>query len=215
MTYLQVVNKVLTRLREDNVSTVAENSYSRLIGELVNDARTVVEDAWDWTALRTTLTVTTQASVFNYSLTGSGNRVKVLDVVNDTDNFFMDYKSSHDFNNYFLNQDPVEGSPKWFSWNGVNASGDAAVDVFPVPSGEYSLRFNVVLRNEDLVADADVIAVPNLAVVQLATAMGARERGETGGTSAQELFAIADNTLSDAIALDAARHGEENIWYYV
>ena len=56
---------------------------------------------------------------------------------------------------------------------------------------------------------------PNLAVVQLATAMGARERGETGGTSAQELFNIADNTLSDAIALDAARHGEENIWYYV
>ena len=215
MTYLQVVNKVLTRLREDTVATVAENAYSRLIGEFVNDARVAVEDAWDWTALRTTMTVTTQADVFNYSLTGSGNRLKVLDVVNDTDNFFMDYKTSHEFNNYFLNQDSVVGSPKWFSWNGVNDNGDAAVDVFPIPNGTYALRFNVVLRTEDLENDTDSIKCPNLAVVQLATAMGARERGETGGTSAQELFNIADNTLSDAIALDAARHGEENIWYYV
>ena len=215
MTYLQLVNKVLIRLREEEVSTVGENSYSALVGEFVNDAQRTVEDAWDWSALRTTLTVNTVAGVFNYTLTGSQDRIKVLDVVNDTDNFFMTYKSSHDFNNLFLNSDVPQSVPRWFSWNGVDGAGDSAVDIYPIPNGVFDLRFNVVLRSGELTADADVVPVSNMAIIQLATAFAARERGETGGTSAQELFSIADNTLSDAIALDAARHGEENIWYYV
>ena len=41
----------------------------------------------------------------------------------------------------------------------------------------------------------------------------ARERGETGGTSTAEYFAIADKHLSDAIALDAQKHPEETIFY--
>jgi hypothetical protein len=67
MTYLQLVNSVLRRLREDEVDTVGQNSYSRLIGEFVNDAKRTVEDAWAWSALRSTLTVTTEADVFNYN----------------------------------------------------------------------------------------------------------------------------------------------------
>ena len=66
MTYLQLVNSVLRRLREDEVTSVSQNSYSKLIGEFVNDAKRSVEDAYDWTALRTTLTVTTDDTTFNY-----------------------------------------------------------------------------------------------------------------------------------------------------
>ena len=40
-------------------------------------------------------------------------------------------------------------------------------------------------------------------------ALLARERGETGGTSTQEYFALADKYLSDAIDLDAQKHPEE------
>jgi hypothetical protein len=50
-------------------------------------------------------------------------------------------------------------------------------------------------------------------VIHLAIALLARERGETGGTSASEYFGIADNYLSDAIALDAQKHPDETIWY--
>jgi len=50
-------------------------------------------------------------------------------------------------------------------------------------------------------------------VMHLAIALLARERGETGGTSAPEYFAIADRYLSDAIALDAQKHPEETIFY--
>ena len=86
MTYLDLVNNVLRRLRETEVSSVQSTSYSKLIGDLVNDAKDLVETSWDWSALRTTLTITTTADVFNYSLTGSQNNIKELNVLNDTSN---------------------------------------------------------------------------------------------------------------------------------
>ena len=47
MTYLDLVNNVLRRLRETEVSTVAANSYSKLVGDLINDAKDLVENAWE------------------------------------------------------------------------------------------------------------------------------------------------------------------------
>jgi len=216
MTYLQAVNKVLVRLRESTVATVSETAYSALIGEFVNDAKRAVEDSWNWGALRTTLTVNTSTGVFNYVLTDSQQSITVLDVINDTSNWFMTPKTSSEFNNLFLNSTAVpETSPKWYTFNGVDSSGDTAIDVYPIPNGVYDLRFNVVLRTADFENDADVFGVPTMPIIQLATAFGARERGETGGTSSQELFAIADNTLADAVAFDAARFSDETIWYTV
>tara|TARA_R100001244_G_scaffold131127_3_gene104020 strand:+ start:645 stop:1289 length:645 start_codon:yes stop_codon:yes gene_type:complete len=213
MTYLQLVNSVLRRLREDEVSSVAQNSYSKLIGEFVNDSKRTVEDAYDWTALRNTLTVTTQSTAFNYTLIGSGNRMKILDVANDTSNFFMQYRTSHWMNNAFLIDDAPTGVPQFYSFNGVDGNGDNGVDLYPKPDGVYQVRFNVVLRTADFTEDDTKVFVPTSPVIQLATALGARERGETGGTSAAELFALADRTLADAIAFDAAQHPEETIWY--
>ena len=65
-----------------------------MVGDFVNDAKRSVEDAWDWSALRTTLTITTTADVFNYVLTGSQNRIKALNVINDTANLFMQYQTA-------------------------------------------------------------------------------------------------------------------------
>ena len=213
MTYLQLVNSVLRRLREDEVTSVSQNSYSKLIGEFVNDSKRTVEDAYDWTALRDTLTVSTDDTAFNYTLVGSGNRMKILDVANDTSNFFLQYRTSHWMNNAFLINDAPTGTPQFYSFNGVDANGDNGVDLYPKPDGVYQVRFNAVLRTDDFTVDTDNMLIPSSPVVQLAAALGARERGETGGTSAAELFSLADRTLADAIAFDAAQHPEETIWY--
>lgn len=79
MTYLELVNAVLRRLRVSEVGSVNETAYSAMIGDLVNDSKSMAQDAWDWSALRTTLTVTTSADVFNYALTSSQNNIKILD----------------------------------------------------------------------------------------------------------------------------------------
>ena len=51
MTYLEIVNSIMGRLREPTVSTVALTAYSQLIGKFVNDAKRQIEDSFDWNAL--------------------------------------------------------------------------------------------------------------------------------------------------------------------
>jgi hypothetical protein len=212
MTYLELVNAVLRRLRVDQVNSVAETDYSLLIGDFINDAKADIEVAWDWSALRTTLTVSTTASIFNYALTGSQNNIKVMDVINDTSNSFMQYRDSHWMNNVFLNSDPAVGIPYYYSFNGVDVNGDTLVDVYPIPEGAYELRFNVILRNPELVLDTDSLLIPSKPIIHLALALAARERGETGGTTTPEYFAVADRYLANAVAMDANKHPEELIF---
>jgi hypothetical protein len=213
MTYLDLVNNVLRRMREEEVASVSESTYSKMAGDFVNDSKKLVEAAWDWSALRTTLTITTSADIFNYVLVGSQNRIKALDVINDTSNFFMQYQPSSWFDDKYLNETPATGAPQYYTYNGIDSQGDSQIDVYPKPDGVYTLRFNCVLRNEDLAADTDQLLIPHMPVVHMAIALLARERGETGGTSTPEYFALADKYLSDAIALDAQKHPDETIWY--
>lgn len=212
MTYLDIVNSVLRRMREDEVTDVAQTPYSKMVGDFVNDAKALVEDAWDWSGLRTTLTIETQPDVFNYVLTGSQNRAKKLTFLNDTSNWFMDYKPQAWMDNVFLNQDPVKSSPRWYTYNGVDTDGDTQIDLYPIPDGVYTLRYNCVLRPDAWTSNGDKCLIPAMPIVHLAVALLSRERGETGGTSAPEYFGIADKFLSDAIALDAGKHPEELIW---
>ena len=213
MTYLEVVNNVLRRIREEEAPSVDSTTYSKMIGDFVNDAKKLVETSWDWSALRTTVVFTTSEDVFTYPLLDTKDTVKALNVINDTSDFFMDYRTTDWFDNQYYNQDPVKGTPQLYTYRGLDSNGDTQIDVYPKPDGAYVVRFNCVLRNDELVADTDKLMIPNMPVIHLAVALAARERGETGGTSVPEYFAIADTYLSDAIALDAQKHPYATDWY--
>lgn len=215
MTYLELVNSVLIRLREREVSSVSENSYSKLIGQYINDAKRQTEDAWNWNALRKTLTATTQNGVFNYELNTAGARFRVLDVVNDTSNWFMEYRSSGWFNNTFLNGTAETGEPRYYSFNGISADGDTQVDVYPIPGQEYTIRFNIVDPQDNLSGNSDTLLVPSEPVILGAVARAVAERGEDGGLSSQEATILASSSLSDHIALDANHFQDELIWNQV
>jgi hypothetical protein len=100
MTYLNLMNNVLRRLREEEVTTVNESTYSKMVGDFINDAKTTVEQAADWSALRETIIKTTEVAFGSeeLTLTGSGDDVKVFSVINDTSNYFMDYQTKDWFN---------------------------------------------------------------------------------------------------------------------
>lgn len=200
-------------MREEEVTSVSSSTYSKMVGDFVNDAKRSVEDAWDWSALRTTLTITTTADVFNYVLTDSQNRIKALNVINDTANLFMEYQTATFFDEAYLISDARKSAPTYYTYNGIDSSGDTQIDIYPIPDKAYTIRFNCVKRGADLSANDDQLTVPAMPVIHLAIALLARERGETGGTSAPEYFAIADKYLGDAIALDAQKHPEEVIFY--
>lgn len=212
MTYLNVMNNVLRRLREEEVNSVNDSTYSKMVGDFINDAKTIVEQATDWSALRETLVISTVADDNLYSLTGCGDDVKVMSAINDTQNCFIEYQTKDWFNDNIYVSNEVSGAPKYYTYNGLDSNGDTQILINPKPDGVYSLRFDVIKRQAELTTDGTNLLVPEKPVIHLAVALLARERGETGGTSTAEYFSIADRYLSDAIAIDAAKHPEEMIF---
>jgi len=211
MTYLEIVNNVLRRLREREVATVDETAYSKLIGDFVNDAKEEIENAWAWSHLRTTITATTTADIFAYVLTDSGTRMQVLNVYNDTNNFEMQYRSADRMTKDYLSS-PASGSPRYYSFNGVDINGDTIAEVYPKPNGEYKLRFNLVVRPGALTEDTNILYAPERPTLLLAYAKAVEERGEDGGQAGLSAYSTANRSLNDAISFDQAKHPEELIW---
>ena len=212
MTYLNLMNSVLRRLREEETTSVTSTTYVKMVSDFINDAKTLVGQAADWSALRETITISTTASDNTYSLTGGGDNIKVMSMINDTENCFMEYQTKDWFNEQLYISSAAEGAPRYFTYNGLDASGDTQILVGPTPDGVYSIRVDTVKRQADLSANDDVLLIPAQPVIHLAVALLARERGETGGTSTAEYFTIANQYLSDAIAIDAAKHPEEMVF---
>ena len=213
MNYLELVNDVLVRLREDEVTAVTDTPYSKLIAKFVNDAKRLVEDSYNWNALSETLTVTTANDLFNYAMTGSGQRFSVIDVINSEDNVFLEYMPFSKMNNLFLNQTPQKGSPMYYNFNGVDTNGDTQVDIYPIPDGIYNVFFNIYKPQASLSLNSDQLDVPTEPVIKYAYAMAVAERGEDGGLSAQEATALADQSLADHIAMENGRYRDEYVWH--
>lgn len=211
MNYLDLVNDVLVRLRENEVTSVSDNSYSKLIGKYVNDIKRQVEDAYNWDVLVDTLTAQTAPAVFSYALTGVGTRFKVMDVLNDTSNNVVNYVDSKTLNQWFLFSDS-QGSPAYYNFNGVDANGDAMVDLYPKPDGIYDVRFNLFIPQPNLTANSDQLLVPAEPVILGAYAKALVERGEDGGMSSSEAYQLYRSSLSDYISIEAGRYPEEFIW---
>jgi hypothetical protein len=208
MTYLELVNDVLVRMREPTVTTVALNSYSTLIGKFVNDAKRQIEDAFSWNVLGTTITVTTASSTASYALTGAGQKFQVMDVINTTSNVGLTNISFVDMNRK-LNFTPLVNSiPTEFAFDGVNASYDTKVNLYPTPNGVYTIKFALTVPQATLASDATVVLVPDVLVVQNAYARALVERGEDGGLSSSEAYQLYKSMLSDYIALEGTRYPE-------
>jgi len=208
MTYLELVNDVLVRLRETTVSTVSETSYSALIGKFVNDAKRQIEDAYAWNVLGRTITLSTTSGTYEYGLTGAGQKFQVIDVINVTSNVGMkniDFASMNRKQNFST---PVSGIPYEYAFDGVDTNYDTKVTIYPRPDGVYSIPFSLTVPQATLSSDATIVAVPDVLVVQNAYARALVERGEDGGLSSSEAYQLYKAMLSDYIALEGTRYPE-------
>jgi hypothetical protein len=208
MTYLELVNDVLVRLRETAVSTVSETSYSALIGKFVNDAKRQIEDAYAWNVLGRTITLSTTSGTYEYGLTGAGQKFQVIDVINVTGNVGMkniDFASMNRKQNFST---PVSGVPYEYSFDGVDSNYDTKVTIYPRPDSVYSIPFSLTVPQATLSSDATIVAVPDVLVVQNAYARALVERGEDGGLSSSEAYQLYKAMLSDYIALEGTRYPE-------
>lgn len=213
-TYLQTVNQVLRKLRESEVAQVSANDYSSLIGELVNESKREVEDAWNWNVLRTTVQVNTVAGTSRYALTTAGNRFRDLGCYNSTNNAWLT-KRPHNWMTEQLLSDTSQGQPDSYDFNDQDVSGDPYVDLWKIPDAVYVLNFNLIIPQDDLSSDATSIEVPHWPVVLSAYAKAIAERGEDSGRTHGEVFMSAQKALSDAIAYDVSKDVSTSMdWYW-
>ena len=212
MTYLQLVNAVLRKLREDEVTTVNEGDYSKLIGDFVNDAKRLVEDTWDWTGLRHTYSITTTANDPLYSLEGFGTRSKILYVHNETRNAEVLKEALQRIRQMNLESDSATGPVAYYAVDGLDTNGDAQIRLYRTPNTSEVFSVYVVKRTGDLENDTDTVTVPTSPIIQWAYAYALRERGETGGQSAAEQAIFAQQELSNSVSFDAGLSPDETVW---
>jgi hypothetical protein len=210
MTYLELVNDVLTRLRETNVSTVSETSYSALVGKFVNDAKRQIEDTYTWNCLNQTVTVSTTSGTSSYSLTGTGQKFRIADALNTTSNISLSNIAVTDMNRKLNFGTPAQSIPSQYCFNGIDGNGDTKVDLYPIPDGVYTLKFDVTIPQANLTSDGTSVKVLDYLVTQSAYARALIERGEDGGTNSSEAYALFRGMLSDAIAMESTRYPEDN-----
>ena len=210
-TYLELVNDILIRMREPEVSTVNENTLSKLVGKLVNDAKRQVEDAYAWNSLTDTLMIETLANTYGYVLNNSGTRFKVIDAQDITNKGQINPISTRLMSQYLLNN-MNPGAPMYYNFNGVHTTGDTKVDFYPVPNAGLTLYFNLYIPQSELVGDADTMLAPKEPVVLGAYARALVERGEDGGLNSSEAYGLYKASLADAIAIESSRYVEEETW---
>ena len=209
MTYIQLINDVLIRLRETQVSTSGETAYSTLIGRFVNDAKRQIEDAYGWNVLGQTVTVTTSPGTFSYALTGVGQKFQVVDAISISGNYGLRNIGSVEMNRLQSFTPTGTGSPTEFVFDGVDGNGDAKVTVYPRPDAVYTLSFALTVPQAPLTSDSTVVLVPDVLVVQNAYARALVERGEDGGLNSSEAYNLYRGMLADYIALEGTRFPEQ------
>lgn len=238
MNYLEMCNEVLVRMREDEITDVASpsnDSQQKLVCKFVNDAKQFVEKSHDWNGLRKMWIIDPAHEVYKYKLTGASEQSRIYMVrwmngamLRETDQRHLESKP------------PGNGVPYWYSLSAVQDK-SVVLRLWPYPDYTFSDSFDIYEYGEAfldteynvesitatpdrtlmvygyafsdrLTKNEDQFLIPEDPILQYALAYSARERGEAGGASSMELFALAKQYLSDAISWDVANASLEYLW---
>ena len=234
MTYRQLINSVLLRLREDTIASdwsgdINDSTltpYQKLIGTLVNDAKKNVESYHDWNALRETFNVRLRDGNMQYTLgdalRGAGVSFKVIDVINKTTGTVLEQVPNDWINEaVFPLAQASSGEPTKYAFNGISVASatrepDFNIDFYPIPDSAANnqiVAVNIVGAQDDLNEAAEVLRVPAQPVILGAWARAIAERGEDGGTQYSAVAAEARDSLMQAVQLDAGNFEYERDWY--
>jgi hypothetical protein len=215
MNYLDLMNKVLTRLRENEANTgnYASDPFYRSIGAFVNDAKLEVEDAWRWSQNRGQVQVGILQGESIIELPESlDNNYQILSIKHVEQSNFLKPVSSHWMQRQYRTEVP-EGQPQYYSWYFDSSFGNKQIRILAPPNANAQFEVYFHRRGPELVEPDDTLAIPAMPVYLLALAYAATERGEVRGLTTSEHFSIARSALSDAIAYDTAQFPQELDWW--
>ena len=220
MTYRELINQVLIRLREDTITSDWSgnindsgtiSAYHKVIGSLINDSKRHVEERHDWLNLRETVNISTVNGTKNYNLS-SGQEIKILDAINNDTGLHLNQVSRVYINTVKYPTDDT-GEPLYYAFNGSDASNNLKIDLSPVPTDAHTLSFDIIKHQDTLTAAATVLKVPSQPVILGAWARAIAERGEDGGTQSSLMAGEGNEVLKQAIILDSGNTRYETDWY--
>jgi len=220
MTYRELINEVLIRLREETIATdwsgnindsTAVSDYHKVIGSLVNDSKRSIEGNHDWLVLRETKNISTVNGTKNYSL-ASGQEFKIIDAVNNATGTQLVQVSRSYLNNIMYPTDPT-GEPHYYGFNGSDSSNNLKIDLSPIPIEAQTISFDIIKPQDKLSTASTVLKLPTNPVVLGAYARAIAERGEDGGTQSSIAAQEAANALAQAIMIDSGNTQYETTWY--
>jgi hypothetical protein len=220
MTFRELINEVLIRLREDTILTdwsgnindsSAVSDYQKVIGSMVNDSKRSVENYHDWLVLRETVDISSVNGTKNYNLS-SGQEFKIVDAINNTTGTQLVQVSRAYLNSIKYPTDPT-GEPLYYGFNGADASNNLKIDLSPVPINAETISFDIIKAQDELKLAATVLKVPEKPVVLGAWARAIAERGEDGGTQSSIAAEETSQALKQAIMLDSGNTQYESDWY--
>lgn len=221
MTYLQIINEVLKRLREDQVGSVDYSSYSSLISTFVNDAKREVENAWAWQVLKTQYSITPDGVNTEFTITGLDESEAHLAYDNCDRPMIFDVKTNDEFQLNEISWDHYLGwkltDPTGLESNdkpSMAAVAKGSDGIWKIafdgkPASDRSYRVYFYSPQEELTTESTVLTVPWRPVVHLALLYALDERGEEIGEPGSKAWRRFDKSLGDAIAMDSIGNSDK------
>ena len=220
MTFRELINEVLIRLREDTIATdwsgnindsTTVTDYQKVIGSLINDSKRNIESYHDWLVLRETVDVATVSGTRNYNLS-SGQEIKIIDVINQATGINL-VQVSRQYINSTLYPSENSGEPLYYAFNGSDSSNNLKVDLEPKPNSVQTISFDIVKYQDELKTASTTIKIPEKPVVLGAWARAIAERGEDGGSQTSVVAQETSESLNQAIMLDSGNTQYESEWF--
>jgi hypothetical protein len=184
LTLLQIINTVLVRLRESTVAAYNTTEYSTQITGVVNQVKTEIEEAYRWDSMRDTYVVTAVSGTTGYGLTSSGMNAEIIAGWNTTTGCKLTLGTNPAFDHYFFGlaagQTLLTGYVTEYLPAGLDANYDLKVDIYPSPTSNNTLKFQVYRPQNDLAANGDIPLCPQNVLVEETIARMLLERGDDG-----------------------------------
>jgi hypothetical protein len=210
LTYAELINKVLRKLREQTIDSSVPTGYPELAGQIVNEVKEEIEDMGPWYALRTTINSTLSVGTATLDLTASTDeRSYLLHVENQPMAFITTADAERRLT--VIEQGAMDAlrifspsqsnsTPCYVSFS--RAAGGVTATFFPSPDAAYATRFVFVVPQAELTAATTDITIPSGPVWREAIVRAMEERGEEFAGPLDGLRIKARDSLNSAIMRD-------------
>lgn len=151
-TILATVNKVLSRLHLDEVTSIDSSNISAICLEKLNETIEHISDYATWPQLRREITVTAQSSVATIKINSTTEAIHHIESIYEGTSE-LNYVEPRDINRLQKTSRSF-GSPT--QWAFTATSGDRAIiSMWPIPNSAFSLNIAAYVK-PSLYTDSDV-----------------------------------------------------------